>query len=159
MDLDKFLLCYSYSSLSLVSLIGTRGIEAPDVEMMSYTARSVATACFQSFFLLISLSSLVRGKTIVHDFSVGWVTANPDGAFDRPTIGINGEWPLPLISATVGDHIQVNVKNELGNASTSLHFHGFFQNGTNHMDGAVGVTQCAIPPGSSFTYEFDVSTD
>ena len=106
--------------------------------------------------LLLVLCSLVESKTIEHDFTVGWVTANPDGRFDRPTIGVNGAWPLPLITATVGDHLKLSLHNDLGNASTSLHFHGFFQNGTNYMDGAVGVTQCAIPPGSSFTYEFEV---
>ena len=29
-----------------------------------------------------------------------------------------------------------------------------FQNGTNWADGPQGVTQCGIPPGSSFTYNF-----
>src|SRR5687767_3785713 len=28
--------------------------------------------------------------------------------------------------------------------------------GTNWMDGTMGVTQCAIPPGQSFTYNFTV---
>ena len=46
---------------------------------------------------------------------------------------------------------------KLGNESTSVHFHGLFQNGTNDMDGPVGVTQCDIPPGSSMTYNFTVS--
>lgn len=105
---------------------------------------------------LATLLPCVHAATIRHDFTVGWVTANPDGAFDRPTIGVNGQWPLPLISATVGDRLILNVHNDLGNASTSIHFHGLFQNGTNYMDGAVGVTQCAIPPGSSFVYDFKV---
>ncbi|KAJ9150004.1 Multicopper oxidase [Pleurostoma richardsiae] len=102
--------------------------------------------------VLLSLCS-AAAETVIRDFNLGWVIANPDGAFDRPTIGVNGQWPLPLLTATVGDRLVLNVHNNLGNASTSLHFHGFFQKGTNHMDGAVGVTQCAIPPGESFTYE------
>lgn len=40
-----------------------------------------------------------------------------------------------------------------------MHFHGMYQNGTNHMDGAVGLTQCEVPPGSSFTYNFTVSAN
>jgi len=32
-----------------------------------------------------------------------------------------------------------------------------FFNGTNHFDGAVGVTQCPIPPGATFDYEIDTS--
>ena len=31
-----------------------------------------------------------------------------------------------------------------------------YQNGSSHMDGPVGVSQCEIPPGSSFTYNFTV---
>lgn len=38
-----------------------------------------------------------------------------------------------------------------------MHFHGMFQNGTNDMDGPVGVTQCDVPPGSSFKLNFTVS--
>lgn len=99
----------------------------------------------------------IAAETIELDFSIGWVTVNPDGLYDRPTIGVNGQWPIPLIEATVGDRLILHVTNDLGNASTSLHFHGLFQNGTNHMDGATGIVQCPIPPGESFTYDFKVS--
>lgn len=119
---------------------------------------------FHSYFsglqrLVLSLVVLalgVQAATINYDFNITWVTANPDGAFARTTIGINGQWPIPTIRCTVGDRIIVNVNNQLGNQSTSLHFHGLFQNGTTNMDGPVGVTQCSIPPGGSFTYNFTV---
>jgi iron transport multicopper oxidase len=91
-----------------------------------------------------------------YDFNITWTTSNPDGAFDRPTIGINNKWPIPPITANVGDRIVVNVFNQLGNESTSLHFHGLFQNGTSYMDGPSTVTQCAIPPGAGLTYNFTV---
>lgn len=71
-------------------------------------------------------------------------------------MGINGAWPLPVLNLTKGDRVIANVHNMLGNESTSIHFHGFFQNGTNDMDGPAGVTQCGIPPGSSFVYNFTV---
>jgi iron transport multicopper oxidase len=95
--------------------------------------------------------------TVTYDFNVGWVMANPDGAYNRPTIGINGQWPIPPIVASVGDNVVVHVTNQLGNATTSLHFHGLYQNGTTHMDGPEQVSQCPIQPGSSFTYNFTVS--
>ncbi|KAF2867264.1 multicopper oxidase [Massariosphaeria phaeospora] len=57
---------------------------------------------------------------------------NPDGVY-RPVMLING----------------IN--------ATSIHWHGLYQNGTNWMDGTVGVTQCPIAPGHSFTYRFNVS--
>lgn len=94
--------------------------------------------------------------TVKYDFNITWVTANPDGACNRPTIGINGQWPIPRIEADVGDDIVVNVHNQLGNQSTSLHFHGLYMNGSTHMDGPSQVSQCAIPPGQSFTYRFKV---
>ncbi|KAM0231999.1 hypothetical protein ACHAP5_010868 [Fusarium lateritium] len=95
--------------------------------------------------------------TVSYDFTIEWVRANPDGAFERPTIGINGQWPIPRIEATVGDTILVNARNNLGNQSTSLHFHGLFMNGSNHMDGPSQVTQCPIQPGESFLYNFTIT--
>ena len=111
-----------------------------------------------NFLYLSTLFSSTLAATRTYDFNVGWVTRNPDGQANRPVIGINDEWPIPRIEATVGDQVIVNLKNSLGNQSTSLHFHGLFQNGTSEMDGVDGATQCSIPPGSSFTYNFTVST-
>ncbi|KAG5940061.1 hypothetical protein E4U59_002717 [Claviceps monticola] len=105
--------------------------------------------------LAVSMS-LVAAATINHDFNVTWVRANPDNAFERPVIGINGQWPIPTIECNVGDRIVINLNNQLGNQSTSLHFHGLYQNGTNQMDGPSGVTQCGVLPGSSITYNFTV---
>src|SRR5437763_3351680 len=93
--------------------------------------------------------SFAYAEIRTYNFDVGWVTRNPDGLHNRPVIGINGQWPIPRIEATVGDRLVVNLNNQLGNESTSLHFHGLFMNGTNEMDGVVGVTQCGVPPGSS----------
>lgn len=108
--------------------------------------------------LLSAIAQTAYAATVTYDFNIGWVTANPDGAFDRPTIGINGQWPIPRIDANVGDNVIINAHNQLGNQSTSLHFHGLYMNGTTHMDGPAQVSQCAIPPGSSFTYNFTVSS-
>lgn len=98
----------------------------------------------------------VHADTVTYDWNITWVTTNPDTLFERTTMGINNQWPCPTVNITKGDRVVVNVNNQLGNQSTSLHFHGLFQNGTTHMDGPVGVSQCAIPPGSSFTYNFTV---
>lgn len=105
---------------------------------------------------LLGLVAPSRAATRTYDFTVGWVTANPDGQLERPVMGVNGQWPLPYITADVGDRVIVNVVNDLGNQSTGFHFHGLYQNGTADMDGPVRVTQCPIPPGGSFTYNFEV---
>ncbi|KAH9870070.1 hypothetical protein J1614_006992 [Plenodomus biglobosus] len=111
-----------------------------------------------SFLLPISLlASVAHSAVVSYDFEAGWVYANPDGQQTRPVQGINGQWPIPPIVANVGDQIIVNLKNSLGNESTSLHFHGLYMNGTTHMDGPVAVTQCAVAPGSSFTYNFTIN--
>jgi iron transport multicopper oxidase len=112
-----------------------------------------------SLYVLFLCATVISGETVTYDFNITWVNANPDGAFDRPTIGINGIWPIPTIRATVGDRVIVNIQNQLGNQSTSLHFHGLFMNGTTEMDGPVGVTQCPVAPGGSFTYNFTVCCD
>lgn len=115
-------------------------------------------AIFLSSFLLpLSLLILAaQSATVIYDFDIAWTHANPDGQYNRQVIGINGQWPIPPIVATKGDQVIVNVKNSLGNESTSLHFHGLYMNGSTHMDGPAGVTQCAILPNSSFTYNFTV---
>jgi FtsP/CotA-like multicopper oxidase with cupredoxin domain len=82
------------------------------------------------------------------------VVKHPDGVY-RQMMVINGVYPGPLIEVNEGDTVIVNVVNQAQNA-TAIHWHGIYQNGTNWMDGTVGVTQCPIPPGGNFTYEFTV---
>lgn len=114
---------------------------------------------FARVAMLAAGATLAAAATLTYDFNITWVRANPDGAFERTAIGINGQWPIPQIDADVGDRVVVNVNNHLGNQSTSLHFHGLFMNGTTHMDGPPSVTQCDIPPGGSMTYNFTVSNN
>ena len=108
------------------------------------------------FLCAAFLLSYASAATRVYNFTTGWLTTNPDGQFEKTTIGINGQWPLPRIEADVGDRVIVNLKNDLGNQSTSIHFHGLFMNGSNHMDGVASGTQCPVPPGATFTYDFNV---
>lgn len=105
----------------------------------------------------LSLQSALAA-TVTYNWNINWVSANPDGELTRPVIGINGQWPCPTLRANVGDTVVVNVVNQLGNQSTALHWHGLYQKGSNAMDGPVGLTQCAIPPGQSQTYQFQVGS-
>lgn len=102
-------------------------------------------------------SSVVTAETRTYDFDIGWVRRNPDGLQDRPVAGINGQWPIPRIEANVGDTVVINAKNSLGNRTEAIHAHGLYQNGTTHMDGPAYVSQCPIPSGSTFTYNFTVN--
>lgn len=104
----------------------------------------------------LSTTTAVLAKTVTYDFNVTWVNANPDGLAERKVVGINHQWPLPVIEVDKGDRLVVNMFNGLGDKSTSIHFHGLFQYGSNHMDGPAMVTQCPVAPGSSITYNFTV---
>lgn len=110
---------------------------------------------FASVFHLLAVSA----ATIRLDWNITWVLANPDGLQERSVIGINGQWPPPVLNFTKGDRIVANVYNGLGNESTSIHWHGMYQNGTNYMDGAPGVTQCQIAPGATMIYNFTVRSN
>lgn len=95
-------------------------------KFVSASSMAFSTPSRVLLLALFSFFAVVQAATVTYDFEVGWVTANPDGAFDRPTIGINGKWPIPAITANVGDQVVVNVLNSLGNQTTSLHFHGLY---------------------------------
>lgn len=109
-----------------------------------------------SLISLFSLASLAYCETHYWNFTAEWVDANPDGGFERQAIGLNGEWPLPVLRVNKNDRVILNLTNGLPDQNTSLHFHGLFQPGSNQMDGPEMITQCPIPPGSSFLYNFTV---
>ncbi|KAF1953672.1 laccase-2 precursor [Byssothecium circinans] len=103
---------------------------------------------------LAALATLTLAETVRYDFDIGWYyLAAPDG-YARPVQGINGQWPIPIIEANANDTIVVKITNSLGNETTSLHFHAQYQQGTAASDGTIGVTQCPVYPGQSYTYKF-----
>ncbi|PRX58813.1 FtsP/CotA-like multicopper oxidase with cupredoxin domain [Cohnella sp. SGD-V74] len=68
-----------------------------------------------------------------------------------PVWTFNNSVPGPQIRVKQGDTIKVNLKNQLPEPVT-IHWHGVPV--PNAMDGIPGVTQNAVQPGQSFTYEF-----
>lgn len=101
-------------------------------------------------------SVFAAAQTHTFDFRAALIRANPDGEYERDMIGINGQWPLPTIRVRLGDQVRINFTNAMSDRNVSLHFHGLFQNSSNSMDGPEGVTQCPIPPRSTFLYDFVV---
>ena len=73
------------------------------------------------------------------------------GSRTVPTWAYGNALPGPLIRATAGDLLRVEVSNRLDTA-TSVHWHGLALR--NDMDGVPGITQDPIAAGASFTYEF-----
>ncbi|KNC99476.1 uncharacterized protein SPPG_05711 [Spizellomyces punctatus DAOM BR117] len=103
--------------------------------------------------LLLLLISTASAAIVRYDLDIGYIqNVNADGHFARRVIGVNGKWPPPKLIANYNDTLVINVRNSL-DVPTALHSHGMFFNKTNYFDGAAGVTQCGIPPGSNFTYE------
>ncbi|SFF59196.1 Multicopper oxidase with three cupredoxin domains (includes cell division protein FtsP and spore coat protein CotA) [Halobacillus alkaliphilus] len=63
----------------------------------------------------------------------------------------NGTVPGEPLRVTEGDFVKVHLKNELS-VPVTIHWHGVIL--PNQMDGVPGLTQDAVQPGESFTYEF-----
>ncbi|KAH6605312.1 laccase [Trichoderma cornu-damae] len=93
-----------------------------------------------------------------YNFTVSRGAIAPDG-YQRNVLLVNGAFPGPLIQANWGDTIQVTLHNNITGPEegTALHWHGFLQHGTPWEDGAPAVTQCPVPPGKSFTYQFEAT--
>lgn len=68
-----------------------------------------------------------------------------------PVWTFNNSVPGPQIRVKVGDTVKINLKNHL-KQPVSIHWHGYPV--PNNMDGIPGVTQDAVEPGKTFTYEF-----
>ncbi|MGE1054442.1 multicopper oxidase family protein [Bacillus sp. GFa4/2] len=71
-----------------------------------------------------------------------------------PVWTFNGSSPGSEIRVKKGEKVKVTLKNELS-APVSIHWHGYPV--PNNMDGIPGVTQDAVEPGKSFTYEFEAN--
>ncbi|KAG2363730.1 laccase [Suillus spraguei] len=83
---------------------------------------------------------------------------SPDG-FTRSATLAGGTFPGPIIAAKKGERFSINVVNKLTDGemlkSTSVHWHGINQNGSNQADGVSFVTQCPIAQNNSYLYSFD----
>ncbi|KAF8188021.1 yellow laccase [Pholiota molesta] len=120
-----------------------------------------------SLTLLVSISIVVGVYGAIGPSSNLYIENKyilPDG-YNRSTVlagptADNVTFPGPLITGFKGDTFGLNVIDELTDTtmltSTSIHWHGLFQEGTNWADGPVGVNQCPISPGHSFLYQFSV---
>ncbi|KAG2127556.1 laccase [Suillus bovinus] len=125
--------------------------------------------------LIASLLALINAASIVSrsqsypqphvlgpqtTITIGNKDIAPDG-FARSATLVNGIFPGPLIAAQKGDNFSIQVINELTDEtmfkSTSVHWHGIFQNGTNYADGTSFVTQCPIAQNHSFVHNFSAS--
>ncbi|WP_336788298.1 multicopper oxidase family protein [Paenibacillus sp. MMO-177] len=87
------------------------------------------------------------------EFNLTAVASNQEIAPGKtlPVWTFNNTVPGPQLRVKQGDTVKVNLKNELSEPVT-IHWHGVPL--PNAMDGIPGVTQNAVQPGETFTYEF-----
>ncbi|KAG1867396.1 Fet3 protein [Suillus subluteus] len=117
---------------------------------MSLSCRQLLPLLALSSSALAGVQELWWNVTYVQD-------ANPDGLFERRVIGVNGTWPPPPIEVSTTDSLLVHVTNSIDQLTT-LHHHGMYFNATSWMDGAMGVSQCGIPPGQTFDYVVPINS-
>eukprot|EP00171_Calliarthron_tuberculosum_P011657 IDg11657t1 len=108
---------------------------------------------FLSLTLAFALTLCARAALIQQTWEIDYSFVSPDGV-EKAVPVVNQQMPGPTLRATVGDHVRITVVNRMPSESTSIHWHGIKQIGTPWSDGVPGITQCAIAPGDSFTYEF-----
>ncbi|GIE99465.1 multicopper oxidase family protein [Paractinoplanes rishiriensis] len=64
----------------------------------------------------------------------------------------NGQVPGPELTATVGDVLEVTLRNTDIERGVTLHWHGY--DVPNSQDGVPGITQAPVLPGAEFVYRF-----
>jgi FtsP/CotA-like multicopper oxidase with cupredoxin domain len=106
------------------------------------------------------------GASHHHDFTAAALPLVPDKRFvltaGTATVRVggdevkawafNGQVPGPAITATVGDVLEVTLRNRDIARGVTLHWHGY--DVPNSQDGVPDVTQPAVLPGQEFVYRF-----
>lgn len=110
------------------------------------------------FFLLSLLWLLLRPSSaadpyVFFDWTVSYVSASPLGV-KQQVIGINGKFPGPVLNLTTNWNVVVNVKNDL-DEPLLLTWNGIQHRKNSWQDGVLG-TNCPIPAGWNWTYDFQV---
>jgi FtsP/CotA-like multicopper oxidase with cupredoxin domain len=101
-----------------------------------------------------SLEARVAGNgTRVFELTAESVQWETEPGVVKEAWAYNGSVPGPTIRAELGDRVRIVLQNELPEPTT-IHFHGLTVPAD--MDGVPVISQDAVLPGESFTYEFTV---
>ncbi|KAH6766011.1 SKU5 similar 3 [Perilla frutescens var. hirtella] len=90
---------------------------------------------------------------VFYDWTVSYITTSPLGV-KQQVIGIDGSFPGPILNVTTNWNVVVNVKNNLDEPFL-LTWNGIQQRKNSWQDGLSG-TNCPIPAGWNWTYQFQV---
>ncbi|CAN1782542.1 Monocopper oxidase-like protein SKU5 [Linum perenne] len=103
--------------------------------------------------LLTPTTSLAGDPYVFFDWTVSYLSASPL-SHKQQVIGINGQFPGPILNVTTNWNVVVNVKNHL-DEPLLLTWNGIQHRKNSWQDGVLG-TNCPIPAGWNWTYQFQV---
>ena len=135
--------------LGLIAVaLGAAGVAAAANDMPA--AVNVAPAVPGQASSSVTSFTEPAGKQPVDTFTLTAAPAPIDG---HTMWTFNGSVPGPELRVTQGDRVRVTLINHLPEATT-IHWHGIRL--PDAEDGVAGITQDAVPPRQSYTYEFVV---
>lgn len=110
------------------------------------------------FLCVCLVFELIRGgfgsdPYVFYDWTVSYITASPLGV-KQQVVGIDGRFPGPILNVTTNWNVVVNVKNDLDEPFLFT-WNGIQQRKNSWQDGLPG-TNCPIPAGWNWTYQFQV---
>jgi CopA family copper-resistance protein len=110
---------------------------------------SVKEILFIIFFSLFFISNVFAREQVIN-LTVAYKTVYFAGKPGK-AIAVNNQIPAPTLHFKEGDHVSINVYNNL-DQDTAIHWHGMLVPW--QMDGVEGLSQRGIPPGHTFHYQF-----
>ncbi|CAK9171245.1 unnamed protein product [Ilex paraguariensis] len=114
----------------------------------------ICCSFFYFTFVLCLIGVTLAGDPYVfYDWTVSYVTASPLGV-KQQVIGIDGQFPGPILNVTTNWNVVVNVHNTL-DEPLLLTWNGIQHRKNSWQDGVSG-TNCPIPAGWNWTYDFQV---
>ena len=122
------------ASTTAVSLLGSNGF--------ARAAEAIANASAQA--------NTLSGNQFA--LNIAYMPVNFTGK-TRQVTAVNGSIPAPTLRWKEGEHISINVRNNMAGDS-SIHWHGIIL--PTNMDGVPGLSYAGIKPGQSYQYEFDL---
>ncbi|MCM0676420.1 multicopper oxidase family protein [Micromonospora phytophila] len=146
--------------------VSWRALGARPSRTMSRAAVAVAVAALVTGTGLAAAPDAARGVPHDHGYrdartageptrrftlTAGTATVNVSGR-DVAAWAFDGQVPGPELTATVGDVLEVTLRNRDIARGVTLHWHGY--DVPNSQDGVPGVTQAAVLPGQEFVHRF-----
>eukprot|EP01018_Ginkgo_biloba_P037334 Gb_09725 [translate_table: standard] len=111
---------------------------------------NAAAAALLTMWLLVGAAHC-GDPFIFYDWNVSYITASPLG-IKQQVIAINGQFPGPIVNLTTNWNAVVNVNNNL-DEPLLIAWNGLQHRRNSWQDGVSG-TNCPIPVGWNWTYQF-----